>query len=103
MEEEGDGVVVHGLRGRASNRRIAEAVERRALEIVQQPEWHDFGPTFASEQLAKQHGLEVSKETLRKMDDGRRGVEEPVARSAQETLLARAAELLWRAGADPEA
>jgi len=37
------------------------------------------------------------------MDDGRRGVEEPVARSAQETLLARAAELLWRAGADPEA
>ena len=47
MEEKGDGVVVHGLRGRASNRRIAEAVERRALEIVQQPEWHDFGPTFA--------------------------------------------------------
>ena len=66
MKEEGDGVVVHGLRGRASNRRIAEAIERRALKIVQQPEWHDFGPTFASEQLSKKHGLEVSKETLRK-------------------------------------
>jgi hypothetical protein len=66
MEDEGDGVVVHGLRGRASNRRIEEGVERRALEILQEPEWHDFGPTFASEQLAKQHGVEVSKETLRK-------------------------------------
>jgi hypothetical protein len=66
MAEEGDEVVVHGLRGRASNRRIEEGVERRALEILQQPEWHDFGPTFASEQLGKEHGLEVSKETLRK-------------------------------------
>jgi len=66
MKEEGDAVVVHRLRGRASNRRIEEAVERRGLGILQQPEWHDFGPTFASEQLSKQHGLEVSKETLRK-------------------------------------
>lgn len=66
MKEEGDAVVVHRLRGRVSNRRIEEAVQRRALGILQQPEWHDFGPTFASEQLAKQHGLEVSKETLRK-------------------------------------
>src|SRR5260370_6569868 len=66
LEEEGDGVVVHRLRGRASNRRIEKGVEQRALEILQQPEWHDFGPTFASEQLAEQHGLEVSKETLRK-------------------------------------
>jgi hypothetical protein len=66
MEEEGDGVVVHGLRGRTSNRRIEEAVRRQAMGIVQQPEWHDFGPTFASEQLAKRHGIEVSKETLRK-------------------------------------
>src|SRR5229473_878369 len=91
MEEEGDGVVVHRLRGRASNRRIEKVVEQQALEIVQQPEWHDFGPTFASEQLAKQHGLEVSKETPAQMDDGRGGVEEPTARGTQETLLARAA------------
>src|SRR5712671_4298643 len=33
------------------------------------------------------------------MDDSRRAVEESAARGAQETLLARAAELLWRAGA----
>jgi hypothetical protein len=26
---------------------------------------HDFGPTFAGEQLGKRHGIEVSKETVR--------------------------------------
>src|SRR3974377_2014766 len=51
LEEEGDGVVVHGLRGRASNRRIDEEVRVRAMEIVKSPEWHDFKPTFAAEQL----------------------------------------------------
>ena len=65
MEKQGDGVVVHGLRGQPSNRRIAEAARQKAVKILQQPEWHDFGPTFASEQLAKRHQIEVSKETLR--------------------------------------
>ena len=37
------------------------------MTILQQPDWHDFGLTFASEQLAKRHGIEVRKETLRKL------------------------------------
>jgi transposase len=65
MKTDGDAVVVHGLRGRSSNRRIDEQTRARAIELIQQPEWHDFGPTFASEQLAKRHDLEVSKETVR--------------------------------------
>src|ERR1019366_6101330 len=48
-----------------SNRKIAAKEQARAMEILKQPEWHDFGPTFASQQLAKRHKLEVSKETLR--------------------------------------
>jgi hypothetical protein len=35
------------------------------MEILKQPDWHDFGPTFASEQLAKRHQIRVGKETLR--------------------------------------
>jgi transposase len=66
MEEVGDQVVLHGLRGRASNRRIAETWQAQALEILKQPAWHDFGPTFASEQLKKRHQIAVSKETVRK-------------------------------------
>jgi hypothetical protein len=65
MKREGDRVVVHGLRGRASNRKIATQVQVQAIGILKQPDWHDFGPTFASEQLAKRHGIELSDETLR--------------------------------------
>jgi winged helix-turn helix protein len=65
MAKRGDAVVVHGLRGRPSNRRFPEETRRQALAILKQPEWHDFGPTFASEQLAKRHRIEVSDETLR--------------------------------------
>ena len=59
-------MVVHGLRGRPSNRRLAAGTQRQALAILKQPDWHDFGPTFAAEQLAKRHQIQVGKETLRK-------------------------------------
>jgi transposase len=65
MKKQGDRVVLHGLRGRASNRKIAAKVQAQAIGILKQPDWHDFGPTFASEQLAKRHGIVVSDETLR--------------------------------------
>ncbi len=65
MKTNGDGVVVHGLRGRSSNRRIDGKTRARAIQFLNQPEWHDFGPTFASEQLDKRHGIDVSKETVR--------------------------------------
>jgi hypothetical protein len=65
MAREGDAVVVHGLRGRPSNRKLPTKTQRQALAILKQPEWHDFGPTFAAEQLAKRHQIQVGKETLR--------------------------------------
>jgi transposase len=66
MKRQGDAAVVHGLRGRASNRKIAPGLQTQAIEILKQPEWHDFGPTFAAEQLAKRHQIRVSDETLRR-------------------------------------
>src|SRR4029450_10125132 len=65
MKKEGDAVVVHGLRGRPSTRRLSDKTQRQALAILKRPEWHDFGPTFAAEQLAKRHQIRVGKETLR--------------------------------------
>ncbi len=65
MKTDGDAVVVHGLRGRSSNRQIDAQTQARAIELLKQAEWHDFGPTFASEQLAKRHDICVSKETVR--------------------------------------
>ena len=66
MAKLGDGVVVHGLRGRPSNRKLPAKIQRQALTILKQPDWHDFGPTFAAEQLAERHQIQVGKETLRK-------------------------------------
>lgn len=65
MKGQGDAVVVHGLRGRPSNRKLAAQTQRQAVAILKQPEWHDFGPTFAAEQLARRHQIQVGKETLR--------------------------------------
>ena len=53
MKRQGDGVVVHGLRGRASNRKIASKVRTQAIEFLKQRDWLDFGPSFASEQTGE--------------------------------------------------
>jgi hypothetical protein len=66
---EGDGGLRHGLRGRASNRKTPEEVKRRAVELYRKQKqaklWHDYGPTLAAEELGEQHGIQVSRETLR--------------------------------------
>jgi transposase len=65
MKKQGDAVVVHRLRGKASNHKLPAKTQKQALAILGKPDWHDFGPTFAAEQLAKHHGIQVGKETLR--------------------------------------
>src|SRR5216684_2436865 len=64
LGEHGDRAVMHGLRGRRSNRRLAAGLELKILSRVRQ-RYADFGPTLAAEHLA-QEGLPVSRETLRK-------------------------------------
>jgi transposase len=64
LRERGDGALVHGLRGRPSNRKLAARLEQKILARLQQ-RYADFGPTLAAEHLA-QEGFSVSRETLRK-------------------------------------
>jgi len=64
LREQGDRGLIHGLRGRPSNRRLAPVFEQKILARVRQ-RYADFGPTLAAEHLA-QEGLRVSRETLRK-------------------------------------
>jgi transposase len=66
MEVQGDVAVIHGLRGRPSNRRVAEAVRRQVLELYQS-RYADFGPTLACEKLLEEHELSVARETLRQL------------------------------------
>jgi len=66
FEREGDGVVVHGLRGRPSNRRLDGVLRERALAVARDPLYGDFGPTLLSEHLARDHALVVAAWTLRR-------------------------------------
>src|SRR6266446_4836273 len=65
LKKRGDKAVVHGLRGKPSNRKIPESTEQQAVQILSVPVYQGFGPTLAAEYLAKKHGIEVSKETVR--------------------------------------
>ena len=64
VEKEGDGGIVHRLRGRESNRRLPESLRAQALKLVK-AKYGDLGPTLACEYLAQEDAVEVSKETLR--------------------------------------
>ena len=48
-----------------SNRKLSAETQRQALTILKKADWHDFGPAFAAEQLAKRRRIHVGKETLR--------------------------------------
>lgn len=65
MRKRGDRVVVHGLDGKPSPRRLDGKLRERAVRLYRS-EYDDFGPTLAAEYLNEQHGIAVSKETLRK-------------------------------------
>jgi transcriptional regulator with XRE-family HTH domain len=65
LNKRGDRAVIHGLRGRLSNQKIAESIERQAVKILSAPVYEGFGPTLAAEYLGKKHGIEASKETVR--------------------------------------
>ena len=62
---EGARGLVSKKRGRASNRRLPEALRERALGLIRS-RYVDFGPTLAAEKLYEIHGVVVSVETLRR-------------------------------------
>ena len=64
-KKDGDKVVVYGLRGKPSNRRIEESIEKKAVQILSTPDYQGFGPTLAAEYLSAKHKIKASKETVR--------------------------------------
>ena len=60
----GASALISKKRGTKSNRALAPEFKEAAMGIVQ-ADYHDFGPTFASEKLLELNDLKLSKETLR--------------------------------------
>ena len=76
LRETGDKSVIHGLRGRESNRRLSAEVRERAVRILSGELYQGFGPTLAKEYLARKHKLEGGGERLyliHMIDDLQRG------------------------------
>jgi transposase len=58
--------LVSKKRGRASNRRLDDAMRATAVELIG-TRYRDFGPTLAREKLAELHDLRLSVETTRQL------------------------------------
>jgi hypothetical protein len=66
LEVDGDDGVVHRLRGKKSNNAADGLIIRRVLSLCRGA-YGGFGPTLASEKLAEDHGLAISRESLRRL------------------------------------
>src|SRR4029450_1038947 len=66
MKKRGDKAVIHGLRGKPSKRKIEASIQQQAVKILSAEVYGGFGPTLAAEYLRKKHGIEASRETVRK-------------------------------------
>ncbi len=64
-QDGGGGALIHQARGRASNYQLSAGTREYAVEPVRH-NYRDFGPTLAAEALIERHGVEISRETLRK-------------------------------------
>ena len=65
VREGGERGIIHGLRGRTSNRRYPEELRERVL-VLYGERYPDFGPTLAVEKLLEREAIKISDETLRK-------------------------------------
>lgn len=58
--------LVSGRRGKPSNNRLEAGVVQQALDLIKE-KYADFGPTLAHEKLTEVHGLQLSRETVRRI------------------------------------
>ena len=58
--------LISARRGKPSNHRLDEQVERRALDLLKE-KYEDFGPTLAHEKLTEVHQLKLSRESVRRI------------------------------------
>ena len=62
---DGAAAIRHRAPGRAPSNRFHSSQRDYALSLIRES-YSDFGPTLAAERLRDDHGLKVSRETLRK-------------------------------------
>ncbi|MBI4592012.1 ISNCY family transposase [Candidatus Uhrbacteria bacterium] len=64
VKKTGATTLIHGNRGRRSNRRLSDGERRRIVRLVSD-RYFDFSPTFAAEKLQETHGIRHDPKTIR--------------------------------------
>lgn len=63
VKKKGAAALIHGNRGKHSNRRLPAGERRRIVRLVSQ-KYFDFSPTFAAEKLSEVHGIKHDPKTI---------------------------------------
>ena len=66
VKEKGAEGVIHGNRGKPSNRKIPESERQKIIKLLSR-HYSDFKPTHASEKLDTLHGIKRDPKTIRKI------------------------------------
>jgi hypothetical protein len=64
VKKGGAKALIHGNKGRESNRRISKELITKAMSLIRE-KYLDFKPTFAKEKLEENHDIKLSIETIR--------------------------------------
>jgi DNA-binding Lrp family transcriptional regulator len=67
LKKDGDRAVIHGLKGKPSNRQLEAKMRDRIVGILSEDRYRGFGPTLASEYLREKHEIQIGREALRKV------------------------------------
>ena len=65
-QQEGAQGVITKKRGKPSSNQLDPQVKQKALDWIYR-RYADFGPTLATEKLCEEHGLKISRESVRKL------------------------------------
>jgi len=66
IQDRGIKGLVHGNRGRPSNNRLKESLRKKVLELSKEVYW-DFNDTHFTEKLRECEGIDLNRETVRKL------------------------------------
>lgn len=66
VRQHGPAGLIHGNRGKPGNRRLADNKRAEIIKLLKK-HYYDFGPTFASEKLETNHGLDLDPKTIRQI------------------------------------
>ena len=105
IREKGIKGLVHGNRGRPSNHRMEESLRERVLKLSKEVYW-DFNDTHFTEKLRECEGIELNRETVRKLRRGvgmapKRRRRSPKHRKRRERMAQEGWMVLWDGSPHP--